>query len=71
MQRVLAVMGASLHVRLEVYEAHDDGLHLQALADPERCKRRLENAEAASSSAEALDWGNRPPSPANPRPLSP
>lgn len=55
LQRVLAAMGASLHVRLEVYDTHDDVLHLQALADPERYLRRLKNAEAAFSNAKVSD----------------
>ena len=55
LQSVLAAMGASLHVRLEVYETHDDGLHLQTLADPERYIRRHKYAEAAFSNAEVLD----------------
>lgn len=55
LQVVLAAMGAALVVRLEVYDAHDDGLHLQALADPERYQRRLENGEKVF--AKALELG--------------
>ena len=41
---MLAVAGAGLNVRLEVYDDHDDGLHLSALANPERHRRRMQRA---------------------------
>ena len=55
LQAVLAAMGASLAARLEVYDSHDDGLHLRALADPERYRKRMRNAEAVFSNAVVLD----------------
>ena len=45
-QRILAAMGASLRVRLEVYDPHDDSLHLAALEDPEGYEQRLRDAKA-------------------------
>ena len=41
---MLAATGAGLIVRLEVYDDHDDGLHLGALANPERHRRRMQRA---------------------------
>ena len=38
---MLAAGGAALRVRLEVYDDHDDGLHLSALASPELHRRRM------------------------------
>lgn len=46
-ESLLAAMGACLAVRLKPYDDHDDGLHLQALADPERYQRRLANTGSA------------------------
>ena len=40
----LAAAGVGLDVRLEVYDDHDDGLHLSALAHPERHSRRMQRA---------------------------
>lgn len=37
--------GTGLRVRLEVYDDHDDGLHLSALSDPERHRRIKARAE--------------------------
>lgn len=37
--RLLEQAGTGLRVRLEVYDDHDDSLHLGALADPERYRR--------------------------------
>ena len=55
LQRVLSAMGCGLRARLEPYDDHDDGLHLRALADPERYARRLRNGEAAFATAVVLD----------------
>lgn len=55
LERLLSAMGAGLRARLEPYDDHDDGLHLQAVADPERYRRRLSNGEAAFSAAVVLD----------------
>ena len=41
---MLTAAGSGLHVRLEVYDDHDDGLHLSALAHPERHRRRMQRA---------------------------
>lgn len=54
-ERLFAAMGSCLRVRLEPYDDHDDGLHLQALADPERHQRRLANGETAFATAVVLD----------------
>lgn len=43
--------GAGLRVRLEVYDDHDDGLHLSALTDPERHRRIKTRAEEIFASA--------------------
>lgn len=53
-ESLLAAMGSCLWVRLEPYDDHDDGLHLQARADPERYQRRLANGERAFASAVPL-----------------
>ena len=44
--------GTGLRVRLEVYDDHDDGLHLSALADPERHRRTKARAEEIFASAQ-------------------
>ena len=54
-EHLLSAMGTYLRVRLEPYDDHDDGLHLQALADPERYQRRLANGEKAFATALVLD----------------
>ena len=54
LERLLSAVGASLRVRLEPYDDHDDGLHLQAQADPKRYQRRLANGEKAFARATAL-----------------
>ncbi|MCY4422202.1 MAG: helix-turn-helix domain-containing protein [Acidimicrobiaceae bacterium] len=43
--------GTGLRVRLEVYDEHDDGLHLSAVADPERYRRIKARAEEIFASA--------------------
>ena len=55
LERILSAMGYGLRTRLEPYDDHDDGLHLRALADPERYARRLRNGEAAFATAVVLD----------------
>lgn len=40
-ERILNTVGRELYVHLEVYEDHDDGLHIVALKDPERLERTL------------------------------
>lgn len=47
--------GCGLRVRLEVYDDHDDGLHLAALADPERHLRIKTRAEEVFAGAR-LAW---------------
>lgn len=42
LERILNLMGLELHTRLEPYDDHDDVLHLIAMKDPERHKRRLQ-----------------------------
>jgi len=44
--------GTGLRVRLEVYDDHDDGLHLSAVADPERHRRIKTRAEEIFASAQ-------------------
>ena len=44
--------GTGLRVRLEVYDDHDDGLHLSAVADPERHRRIRTRAEEIFASAQ-------------------
>ncbi len=51
LQTVLAAMGAALVARLEVYDAHDDALHLKALADPQGYHQRMSDARAAFTRA--------------------
>ena len=48
---LLARAGCGLRVRIEVYDDHDDGLHLSARADPvlHRPRRRAPAASAVSS----------------------
>ena len=46
--------GAGLRVRLEVYDDHDDGLHLSALSDPERHRRIKARAEQIFAGARPL-----------------
>ena len=41
---MLAAAGVGLNVRLEVYDDHDDGLHLSALSHPERHRQRMQRA---------------------------
>lgn len=43
---MLARAGTGLRVRLEVYDDHDDGLHLSALARPELHRRRMRRGRA-------------------------
>ena len=54
LQAVLAAMGASLMARLEVYDAHDDALHLKALSDPQGYRNRIRAAREAFSDAVVL-----------------
>lgn len=42
LERILDSIGTELHTRLEPYDDHDDVLHLIALKDPDRHKRRLQ-----------------------------
>ena len=44
--------GTGLRVRLEVYDDHDDGLHLSAVADLERRRRTKTRAEEIFASAQ-------------------
>ncbi len=50
---MLARAGTGLCVRLEVYDDHDDGLHLSFLADPERHRRRMQRAREIFADARA------------------
>ena len=50
-EALFGAMGSCLRVRLEPYDDHDDGLHLQAVADPERYLRRLSNGEKSFARA--------------------
>ena len=50
--RLLERAGTGLRVRLEVYDDHDDGLHLSAVADPERHRRIKARAEEIFASAQ-------------------
>lgn len=54
LQRLLSAMAATLRVRLEPYDDHDDGLHLRAIANPERYHRQLRNGETVFSNAVVL-----------------
>ena len=54
LQAVLAAMGASLVARLEVYDAHDDALHLSAVSDPQGYRNRIAAAKEALGDAVAL-----------------
>lgn len=42
LERILGSIGTELHTRLEPYDDHDDVLHLIAMKDPGRHKRRLQ-----------------------------
>lgn len=55
LQHVLASMGASLKVRLEVYDDHDDVLHLKAVADPAAYEQRMRREDELLASAVVLD----------------
>ena len=46
--------GTGLRVRLEVYDDHDDGLHLRALSDPERHRRIKARAEQIFATARPM-----------------
>ncbi len=50
-QRLLVCLEFHLHVRLEVYDDHDDGLHHRALEDPERLERMLRYNKQVFASA--------------------
>lgn len=50
-QRILNAAGTALHLRLEVYDEHDDGLHLRALADPDRFDRTIRGAREVFAAA--------------------
>ena len=54
LQAMLAAMGASLVARLEVYDAHDDALHLKAVSDPQGYRNRMRAAKEAFSDAIVL-----------------
>lgn len=51
---LLESVGMGLSVRLEVYDDHDDGLHLSALADPMRHRRIETQAERLFASTELV-----------------
>ena len=55
LQEVLAAMGASLEVRLEVYDDHDDVLHLKAAADPVAYEQRMRGDDELLAGALVLD----------------
>ena len=48
---MLARAGTGLRLRLEVYDDHDDGLHLSALARPELHRRRMRRGREAFAGA--------------------
>ena len=50
LERIFGLIGVELHTRLEPYDDHDDVLHLIALKDPDRHKRRLQKGR------ETLAW---------------
>ena len=53
-ERILSAVGVALHIRLEVYDDHDDRLHQIALEDPERLERTLRYNKKVFSSAAAV-----------------
>lgn len=55
LQDVLALMGASLDIRLEVYDDHDDVLHLEAAADPAAYEEQMRRDDELLASAVVLD----------------
>lgn len=54
LQALLAAMGASLVARLELYDDHDDALHLSAVSDPQGYRNRIRAAKEALSDAIVL-----------------
>ena len=50
-RRLLVCLEFHLHVRLEVYDDHDDGLHHRAIEDPERLERMLRYNKQVFASA--------------------
>lgn len=54
LKRLLSAMAATLRVRLEPYDDHDDTLHLRAIADPERYHRQLHHGETIFSNSVVL-----------------
>lgn len=55
LQDVLALMGATLDIRLEVYDDHDDVLHLEAVADPAAYEEQMRRDDELLASAVVLD----------------
>ena len=51
LQRLLAAVGLSLHVRVEPYDDHDDLLHLAAVTDPVRHRLLISRTEQALAAA--------------------
>lgn len=54
LQRILEAMGASLSTHLELYEHHDDRLHLKAVADLGGYRRRMADRSASLARTVAL-----------------
>ena len=53
-QQLLATAGRPLRIRLEVYDGHDDGLHISALRDPETHAEWLRTRSLTPEAAEAI-----------------
>ena len=54
LRRMLTAAGIDLRVRLEVYDDHDDVLHLEALADPDGYERSIRETRATFAKAVVL-----------------
>ncbi len=54
LRRIFVAAGIDLHLRLEVYDDHDDVLHIRALADPARFERTIRNTRETFAKAVVL-----------------
>ena len=50
-QRFMTAVGQALSVRVEVYDTHDDGLHLSAIANPEQVAATIRHARKVFGAA--------------------
>ena len=53
-ERFMEAVGRALSVRVEVYDAHDDGLHLDALANPDQVAETIRRTRQTAAAAIVL-----------------